>query len=55
MNLPTMIHVIQFKYISLFRSQFGEIDTRVKEFGLDIKWALDLNVNQMREKSIKLA
>ena len=54
-NLPTFIYSIQFIKLSPFRLKFSESDTRVKEFGLDMKWASDLKVLGLEKKSIDIS
>ena len=51
MNLLILIYTTQFRFFSSFRSKFYESEIRIKEFGLDVKWARDLKVDREMEKS----
>ena len=50
-NLPIIIYAIPFTLNSPFKSTFAEVDTRIKESGLDLKWASDEIVTKIEGKS----
>lgn len=54
MNLPTFIFAIAFSNKSLLKEKYAEIDTRIRESGIDIKWANELKVNRTDEENIKI-
>ena len=54
MDLPILVFAYNFKKLSPFRIEFGEIENRILEFGLDIKWARDLKVVKPIEKDIEI-
>ena len=53
-NLPTLIYCIQFKFLSPFRIKFDESETRINEFGLDLKWTPNLKVLRPNIKKIEI-
>ena len=52
-NLPIIVYTNTFKELSPFREKFDEIETRIIEFGLNIKWANDLKVNRPVKEEIE--
>ena len=50
MGLPIIINAVFFRENSVFRTKFSIADSRFREFGLDVKWALDLKVRRLEKK-----
>ena len=53
-NLPTLIYAIGFNLNSPFKKIFAEVDARIKESGLDLKWETDWKVTKIEEKGIEI-
>ena len=52
MDLPVTTDGVTFRHNSAFRSKFADADTLFKEFGLEAKWASDLNVRRFEKENI---
>ena len=53
LNLPLSVNSIAFTLNSPFKSIFAEIDTRIKESGIALKWASDLKTTKLEERSVE--
>ena len=54
-NLHAFAYVMNFRRLSPFRQKFAETQTRVTEFGLNIKWAHEEKLSIPPEKPIDIA